>query len=381
MPTMLPSVPKSLGRLSDVFVSALGSITGIDNRLKLPRVNSACVVLVDGLGSFNLKANSGHAPFLAKQLELNGSTHCGFPSTTAASITSFGTGVSAGSHGIIGYQVQDPESGKVLNLLTGWGAGIDPQIWQPKKTVNEMATESGVETFVIGPPEYDGSGFSVASMRGAKYIAAKSFDDRVAKAQQVLSTKQKSLVYLYFPELDQRAHAFGVDSQNWREKLEDLDAAIKSLAQGLPKNSGLLLTADHGVIDVPRDKHIYLDEYNDQLSGLTAVGGDPRVLFLYFKGLDTAELQIRATQLNVAIGGAVTVLTKEEIIKSGWYGEVSSEASDRMPELFMVTIGTWALYHRDYAKPKSLNMIGQHGSISAEELTVPLLRFGAFAQL
>jgi len=380
MPTMLPSVPKSLGRLSDVFISALGSITGLDNRLKLPKANSACVVLVDGLGSFNLKATAGHAPFLAKRLEMDGSTHCGFPSTTAASITSFGTGLSAGSHGIIGYQVQDPETGKVLNLLTGWGAGIDPQFWQPNKTVNEMAAESGVESFVIGPPEYDGSGFSVASMRGAKYIAAKTFDDRVAKAQQVLSTKQQTLVYLYFPELDQRAHAFGVDSQNWREKLEDLDAAIKALALGLPKNAGLLLTADHGVIDVPRDKHIYLDEYKEQLGGLTAVGGDPRVLFLYFEGLSSAEVKIRAAQLNEALGGAVSAHTKDEIIKSGWYGEVSSDASERMPDLFLITIGTWALYHRDYAKPKSLNMIGQHGSISPEELTVPLLRFGAFAK-
>ncbi len=363
-----------------MFVSALGSITALDNRLKLPKANSACVVLVDGLGSFNLKTNAGHAPFLAKRLEVDGSTHCGFPSTTAASITSFGTGLSAGSHGIIGYQVQDPETGKVLNLLTGWGSGIDPQIWQPNKTVNETASESGVESFVIGPPEYDGSGFSVASMRGAKYIAAKTFDDRVAKAQQVLSTKQQTLVYLYFPELDQKAHAFGVDSQNWREKLEDLDAAIKTLAQGLPKNAGLLLTADHGVIDVPREKHIYLDQFKEQLSGLSAVGGDPRVLFLYFEGLGSDEIKIRATQLNEALGGAVSVHTKDELVRSGWYGEVSSDASERMPELFLITIGTWALYHRDFAKPKSLNMIGQHGSISPEELTVPLLRFGAFAK-
>lgn len=363
-----------------MFVSALGSITGLDNRLKLPRANSACVVLVDGLGSSNLKANSGHAPFLAKRLEVDGSTHCGFPSTTAASITSFGTGLSAGSHGIIGYQVQDPETGKVLNLLTGWGAGIHPQIWQPNKTVNEMAAESGVRSFVVGPSEYDGSGFSVASMRGAQYIAAKSFDDRIASALKVLSAKQQTLVYLYFPELDQRAHAFGVDSQNWREKLEDLDAAIRTLTLGLPKNAGLLLTADHGVIDVPRDKHIYLDEYKEQLIGLTAVGGDPRVLFLYFEGLSSVDAEIRAAQLNETLGGAVSVHTKDELIKSGWYGEVSSDASDRMPELFLITIGTWALYHRDFAKPKSLNMIGQHGSISPEELTVPLLRFGAFAK-
>jgi predicted AlkP superfamily pyrophosphatase or phosphodiesterase len=376
---MLPSVPKSLGRLSDVFVSALGSITGHDNRLKLPKANSACVILVDGLGSHNLKSNAGHAPFLSKQLEGDGSIHCGFPSTTAASITSLGTGLAAGAHGIIGYQVPNPEDGKIFNMLTGWGVGLDPNLWQPNATVNEIAVQSGVEAFVIGPAEYDGSGFSVASMRGAKYIAAKTFDDRISQAKKVLSTKQQTLVYLYFPELDQRAHAFGVDSQKWREKLEDLDSAIYDLVADLPKNTGLIMTADHGVIDVPREKHIYLDTFSHLLSGLTAVGGDPRVLFLYFKGLSHSDSSAKALELNEAIGPGVRVLTKTEIIESGWYGEVSDVAASRMPEVFVLAIGAWALYHRDFAKPKSLNMIGQHGSISTEEITVPLLRFGAFA--
>lgn len=379
MPTMLPSVPKSLGRLSDVFISALGSITGVENRLKLPRVSSACVVLVDGLGSFNLKANAGHAPFLAKQLEADGSIHCGFPSTTAASITSFGTGLSAGTHGIIGYQVPNPADGKIFNLLTGWGVGVDPKLWQPHRTVAEMAGEAGVEAFVIGPAEYEGSGFSVASMRGATYVAAKTFDDRVSRAIEALASKQKTLVYLYFPELDQRAHAFGIDSKQWREKLEDLDAAMRDLTKSLPKNSGMMLTADHGVVDVPRDKHIYLDSYHQELIGLTAVGGDPRVLFLYFDGFDESELEQKAKQLNTAIGSAVAVLTKPQILASGWYGSVTSESEARMPQLFVVAIGVWALYHRDHAKPKSLNMIGQHGSISIEELTVPLLKFGGYA--
>lgn len=363
-----------------MFISALGSITGVENRLKLRSANSACVVLVDGLGSFNLKENAGHAPFLARQLAIDGSTHCGFPSTTAASITSLGTGLSAGAHGIIGYQVPNPADGKIFNLLTGWGVGVDPSLWQPHKTVNEMAVESGVEAIVIGPPEYEGSGFSVASMRGGKYIAAKTFDERVSKTLQVLATKQRSLVYLYFPELDQRAHAFGVDSLQWREKLEDLDSAIKTLAGGLPKNSGLMLTADHGIVDVPIQNHIYLDNFDEQLVGLTAVGGDPRVLFLYFEGLDEKAASEKASRLNQEIGSRVSVLTKNAVIQSGWYGSVTTAAAARMPELFVIAISNSALYHRKHAKPKSLNMIGQHGSISAEELTVPLLKFGAFAE-
>ena len=93
-----------------MFISALGSITGKHNRLGLPKVQSACVVVVDGLGSANLRYRAGHAPFLANQLNTDGSIMCGFPSTTVASLASFSTGVSAGEHGLVGYQIYDVKS-------------------------------------------------------------------------------------------------------------------------------------------------------------------------------------------------------------------------------------------------------------------------------
>jgi hypothetical protein len=50
-----------------------------------------------------------------------------------------------------------------------------------------------------------------------------------------------------------------------------------------------------------------------------------------------------------------------------------------MPDLFLIANGETALYHRDFAKPKSLKMIGQHGALSDDELLVPLLKFGAYS--
>jgi hypothetical protein len=57
---------------------------------------------------------------------------------------------------------------------------------------------------------------------------------------------------------------------------------------------------------------------------------------------------------------------------------VTDEARERMPDIFVIAHGETALYHRQFAKPKSLQMIGQHGAISDDELFVPLLRFGAY---
>ena len=103
---MLPAAPKDVGRLSDVFVSAAAAIgKGSENRLRLPKVSSAVVVLVDGLGYENLTAASGYARFLNSQKVE--AMRCEFPSTTATSLTGLATGMRSGEHGIIGYSVFD----------------------------------------------------------------------------------------------------------------------------------------------------------------------------------------------------------------------------------------------------------------------------------
>ncbi len=357
-----------------MFISALGSITGSENRLGLPRVNSSVVVMVDGLGSANVRYRAGHAPFLAKRLERDGSIAVGFPSTTVASLASFSTGVRAGEHGLVGYQIFDRAQGRNVNLLTGLANEREAISYQPVKTVSELAKDASVDCFFIGPDEYENSGFTQATMRGARYVPAKTFEQRVVAAKNILKRNSKSLIYLYVPELDQRAHAYGSKSAEWVEKFEDLDLAIRQLTDHLPKNCGVLLTADHGIVDVAHDRQIYLDEI--ELPGLISVGGDPRVLFLYFEG---AVPESTINLLETHLRKRAFVATKGTIIEAGWYGETTAAARERMPDIFLVANGETALYHRDFAKPKSLRMIGQHGALSDDELLVPLLKFGAYS--
>lgn len=377
---MLPSVPKSLGRLSDVFVSSLGSITGKDNRLGLPRARRVCTVLVDGLGSENIRNAAGHARFLNETLAAQRSITCGFPSTTATNISSFATGLMAGAHGLVGYQVMNPADRKPVNLLTGWNATVDPLKWQPSSTVTEAALSSGVACYVIGPKEYQDSGFTRATMRTATYLVAKSISERFELAKKMLHGNTDALIYLYVPELDQAAHAFGSQSSEWLAQVEILDGALKSTVQNLPRGAGLSLTADHGIIDVASNRHIFLDEYDGMLSGLELAAGDPRVSYLYFEPDPKRSFRELALELQVAIGSSVVACETQSIIDAGWYGKVvSTEAQARLPQISILSLADVALYHRRFAKAKSLNMIGQHGSISPRELRIPLLGFGAFA--
>ncbi|MFM1983620.1 MAG: hypothetical protein RL723_55 [Actinomycetota bacterium] len=358
-----------------MFISALGAITGKENRLNFPKVKSACVILVDGLGSANIEFRAGHAPTIANQLRLDESIFCGFPSTTVASLASFSTGSKSGKHGMVGYQVFDRQRDLPVNLLTGIADLADAKYWQPVATVSELAKDFGISVYFVGPAEYESSGFTNATMRGSKYVAGKSIEDRFKIASKLMNSVEPNLVYLYVPELDQKAHAHGFKSVQWVEKLEDLDSALKKFLPSVPNNCGVILTADHGIIDVDSDRHVYLDEL--PLVNLVAVGGDPRVLFLYF---DNHEYGDQKLIIQDFLGKSAYVAEADELVAAGWFGEVDKFARDRMPDLFLISIAEIALYHRNYAKTKSLQMIGQHGSISTDELKVPLLRFRGFAK-
>lgn len=374
MNTMLPALPKTFGRLSDIFVSSLGSITGEDNRLDLQKASRVCTVLVDGLGSQNLVNAAGHARFLNGKLGSSAKASCGFPSTTAASISSFSTGLQPGEHGIVGYQVINPQTNQIVNLLSGWGQNLDPLKWQPNETVSERALKAGVRSIVVGPGVYQGSGFTQATMRGSEYLSASSLQDRFDVALEALNGKEDALIYLYVPELDQIAHSLGVNSSEWLHKLEELDSVAQSAAKQVSTKASLFLTADHGVIDIDSSRHIFLDEFDHLMPELKLVGGDPRVNYLYFDSEGSQQLTVLRQRLQESLGKSVVVADVDQLIEAGWFGPVvSSVAKSRMPQLFVIARTEVAIYHRRFAATKSLEMIGQHGSLSSAETAIPFL--------
>ncbi|MEN9989600.1 MAG: hypothetical protein RL508_579 [Actinomycetota bacterium] len=374
---MLPAIPATFGRLSEVFASSLGAISGAGNSLGFRPAKRVIAILVDGLGAQNLKAAGGHAPFLNQALAQTKPISCGFPSTTATSITSFATGLAGGGHGLVGYKVFERQLGLSVNLLTGWNADVDPLVWQPNQTVTETAVAAGIAPFVIGPAAYAESGFTQATMRGAKYLSAKTIADRIDRAVALLQQqKDDFLAYLYIPELDQAAHGFGVASDRWLHQLEELDAQVKRLSQALGKTDALLLTADHGVVDVPKHRQLYIDEAAVDWSLAADVSGDPRVNFIYLHEPTLAN--DFAASLQDSLGDQALALTKQQVIDTGWYGPLGEPALVRMPDVFALATKQVALYHRNYAPAKSLEMIGQHGALSPAELSIPLLGWGAF---
>ena len=369
--SMLPSVPKSFGRLSEAYLSALLALDGNPNPLSLAPKQSYVVILVDGLGVANIKAAGGHAGFLNQKLANSKSLFSGFPTTTATSLASLATGKQSGEHAFIGYRVFDRKISKPINLLNDLGSDLPPRKYQELQTISEQGIALGKRVVTVGPGEYEGSGFTQATMPASKYLPAKVFEERFEIARSELA-KPGTLIYLYIPELDQLAHRFGTSSQKWLNAIEELDSVLGGFAKTIPKSAGAILTADHGVIDVPRESHVYLEQY-ESMQDLLMIGGDPRVGFAYFE--TDVDLILKRSSIEAELGALVDVASVQELVEAGWYQPLSATAMSLAPDLILLPKADRVIYHRDFAKPKSLEMIGQHGGMSKAEWEVPLLVF------
>jgi hypothetical protein len=367
----LPRPPKDLGAIRHVFASALSSVLGNGNALDLSRKDRVIVVLVDGLGSENLRQRAGHAPFLHDSFRKGKSISASFPATTSVNIGSFATGLMAGEHGLVGHQVWDRLENERINLLVGWNERTDPQKWQPHRLVSEEAFSKGITCNVIAAEEYRSTGFTKATMRQANFIAADSIDDRIAQAISTANSKEASISYVYFPELDKYGHQNGWTSTGWAALLEQIDAGLRRLASKLG-GAGLIITADHGMVETARDRQLRLDS---ELAGLSLefFGGDTRCSYLYFAEPNDASVAIeRLSPLSYAFGAHHT----SELIEGGWYGSIGSQAKNRLPEVILLARSNYTLYHSNFSKQRAFDMISHHGSISDTELKVPLIRIG-----
>jgi predicted AlkP superfamily pyrophosphatase or phosphodiesterase len=373
---MLPALKSDGLRLADVLASSLAAIRSEPNRLSLPPVDNAIVLLVDGLGAELLSARSGHARTMAGALSGRSVIESGFPTTTAAALASLTTGVAPGQHGLVGYSVLDSDHDRVVNQLSGWDDRLDPLTWQRAPTLFETAVAEGVDAVAIGPERYVDSGFTRAVLRGARYLSAASIVDRVERAAELLAQPGKRLAYVYIPELDQAAHAHGADSAEWVRALETADAAIGALCARLGRRDGLLVTADHGIIDIPQHAHVLLD--GPLLEGIRFIAGEPRCLQLHLE--HGADPEMVAERWRDAEGHRAWIATRAEAIAAGWFGDVLPEVLPRIGDIVVAARKAVAYYDGRVVAAPGRSMVGQHGSWSPAELRVPLLRFGAFAR-
>jgi hypothetical protein len=361
--------------LCDVLPSvacALG-VPGLPDVLRLEPARRVCVFLVDGLGAHLLREHADVAPLLAEALADSGRVlSAGFPSTTAVSLASLGTGLPPGAHGMLGYRLRVPASGELMNMLR-WDADVDPLIWQPHETVLQRAERDGVSVSHVSALRFAQSGLTRSGLRGGTFVGADSDDERIRQALDALSRGDRSLVYLYYGDLDFAGHLGGVDSDGWREQLAHVEQLVDTLTRRLPADARLYVTADHGMIDVPHTHRLDVDQDPELRAGVALLGGEGRARHLYaHPGAAPDVLAIWRERL----GRHALVRSREAAIAEGWFGPaVDSAMAARIGDVVVALRGDYAVVATRREALES-QLVGMHGSLTEREQHVPLLEFG-----
>jgi len=367
------------GALSDLLPAVLAAlgVPDLPNPLGLAPTRRACVFLVDGMGARLIERNAGIAPFLAEALRAGRGLTAGFPSTTAASIGSLGTGLPSGASGMLGYRVLVPGTSQMINLLR-WDAPVDPVEWQPHETLFERADREGIEVTQVTAARFQDSGLTRSVLRGGAFTGAESLPNRVAGALHTLrdaaDRDARALVYLYYADLDAAGHLNGVDSESWRQQLAVVDSTVHELVNRLPAGTALYVTADHGMVDIPADRRVDVDEDPELQVGVRLLGGEGRARHVYAKpGAARDVLQI----WREALEDIAVVRSRDEAIYEGWFGppeSVDDRLAPRIGDVVAALLEDWAVVATRREKLES-RLLGMHGSLSAAEQEIPLLVF------
>lgn len=374
------------GSICDIMPAAAallgvpGAVDTLGLTERVGEVRRVAVVLVDGMGYHLLPQLAAYrdppAPLLASVLAGNDGwlteLSCTFPSTTPTSLTSLGTGVPPGQHGLLGFTVNIPGTDRVLTHIF-WRDDPPPARWQPVPTWFERLRDAGISARAVLPEPLIGSGLTEAAYRGAEFRATVKGEHYAARVTAELAAAP-GLVYGYTASLDKAAHLSGIGSSRWHSAAARVDALLRRLVEELPDDAALLVTADHGGLNVPLNPGARIDIAADpRLSaGVRVVAGEPRVRYLHTEPGATEDVLAAWKEL---LAGRAEVCGRDEAVAAGLFGPVRPDHLARIGDVVVICTGDTAVLATGHEPPESALLVGFHGAATPAETAIPLIVF------
>jgi predicted AlkP superfamily pyrophosphatase or phosphodiesterase len=324
------------------------------------RAAEAVVLLVlDGLGWNARCEHAVEMPELAAMA--GGPITTVVPATTASALTSIATGLGPAQHGILGYRML--VGGEVLNVLR-WSVPNNARPPDPFDVQRHTAF-LGRPVPVVTKTEFRMSGFTQAHLRGGRFVGWHTPAGLVEHCVREVEAGER-LVYAYYPGVDSIAHEFGLHARVYRRELAAADALVGALLDALPERAALLVTADHGQVHLEPESWIAIP---DLAAHTTAMAGDGRFRYLYARPGGARELLERAREL---FSDRAWVWSRAELLELGVLGAgATGTVAGRIGNV--VLAAREAVAFVDPALPKERALRSGHGSLTPDEMYVPLL--------
>ena len=322
--------------------------------------SSVVLVVLDGLGWNQLEERRNIAPNLASLT--GGSITTVAPSTTATALTSIATGLTPAEHGVLGYRML--MRGAVTNMLR-WATDAGERRHDvPPRELQPSRAFCGQRVPYVTSQELIGSSFSDAHLFGGVphgYRALSSLPVIVAD----LVANGASFVHAYYPGIDKIAHERGFGAF-YDAELVAADNMIGDLLRRLPSDAVVLVTADHGQVEVgdqvvvPSEEILHLIEFQS---------GEGRMRWMHARSGAEDELFDAAC---AEFGDFAWVKRRSDVIDEGWFGmHFPTPMLNRLGDVVVAPFEPVSLFEAADSGP--FELICRHGSLTPDEVLVPLI--------
>lgn len=340
--------------------------SGLPTWMPEPVASSKAVVLfvLDGLGWDQLQHHRDLMPTVASMV--GGPVHTVAPTTTATALTSITTGLTPAEHGLVGYRIV--LGGEVVNLLR-WS--VEDQAVRrshPPRDVQPFDPFLGQTVPVVSVAELETSAFSEAHLRGADPVGWRAASSIAVQARLEVEDG-KRFVYCYYGGIDKIAHERGF-GEFYEAELRAADRLVADVLAALPTGTALLVTADHGQVQVG-DRIVTPSP--QMLDGVVLQSGEGR-----FRWLHTSKGAIDdvAAAARSELGHLAWVVTREQMLDEQWFGPAMAPAvRSRLGDVALVAFEPVSFH--DPADTGPFELICRHGSLTSAEVNVPLLAASA----
>jgi len=284
------------------------------------------------------------------------------PTTTATALTSISTGLPPGEHGVIGYRMAVDRD--VLNVLRWTTAKGDAREVIPPESIQSEVAFGGQRPPVVVRAEFRDTGFTRAHLGGCRHVPYRMSSTMLAEITHQLNMGEP-FVYAYYDGIDKVAHEYGL-SHFYDTELVFVDRMVEYMVQELPENVALVITADHGQVDVgdrvfPPDPEV--------LSRVSHQSGEARFRWLHARPGEAGDLLRAATEHHSDVAW---VVSRDQMLDECWFGpKVLPGPLSRLGDVALVPFEPVAF--EDPADTGPFRLLGRHGSMTEAEVLVPLL--------
>jgi hypothetical protein len=193
-------------------------------------------------------------------------------------------------------------------------------------------------------------------------------------AERLLHANGPTYTYLYTNRIDSAAHHYGAEHPNVRGALHETDRQLEGLAEKLDGRCRIVVTGDHGFVDVPRGQALQI-RASDPLMGLlrSPPSGDARVLYLHVRPGFEGRLAYSLRQRFGRQFFIIRTAQAEELELFG-PGPLAVPARERFGDLIAISRGADVIeYNPAGGLSKAMLMRAHHSGLTPDEMLVPLV--------